>query len=130
MPLHQTRRVLHVLVVDDNRDAADSLCMLLSLWGYDCCVAYDGAAGLQAAYAYRPDCLLLDIAMPGLDGYTLARRVRAQPGLDHVKLVALTSYSDETHVQRSQEAGFDIHLVKPTDPLEIKKLMETLSNVV
>src|SRR5262245_35005774 len=105
-----TRNRLHVLVVDDNRDAADSLCLLLRLWGYDCRVAYDGAAGLRAACDYQPDCWLLDIAMPGLDGYTLARRVRAQPSLVRAKLVALTAYSDETHVRRSQEAGFDLHL--------------------
>ena len=123
-------RDLHVLVVDDNKDAADSLCMLLRLWGYDCRAAYDGATGLQAACTYQPDCLLLDIAMPGLDGYTLARRVRAQPDLDRAKLVALTSFSSETHVRRSQEVGFDFHLVKPTDPLEIKRLMDTLNELV
>ena len=121
---------VHVLVVDDNRDAADSLCMLLRHWGYDCRAAYDGAAGLQAACDYRPNCMLLDIAMPGLDGYTLARRVRAQPGLVRAKLVALTAYSDETHLRRSREAGFDLHLVKPTDPLDMKRLMDKLSNVV
>jgi CheY-like chemotaxis protein len=124
-----TQRVLHVLVVDDNRDAADSLCMLLRLWGYECRTAYDGAAGLQAACEYRPDCLLLDIAMPGMDGYTLARRVRTQPGLDHARLVALTAFSDETHVRRSQEAGFDFRLVKPTDPLEIKRLLEKVGKL-
>ena len=128
--LQLTGRALHVLVVDDNRDAADSLCMLLRLWGYDCLVAYDGAAGLQAACDYRPDCLLIDIAMPGLDGYTLARRVRAQPGLDDAKLVALTAFSDETHVRRSQEAGFHFHLVKPTEPLEIKRIMNMLNELI
>ena len=121
---------LHVLVVDDNRDAADSLCMLLRLWGYDCRVAYDGAAGLRAACDYQPDCLLLDIAMPGLDGYTLARTVRAQPGLERAKLIALTAFSDEAYVQCSRKAGFDLHLVKPTDPLEIKRQMDMLSKVV
>jgi CheY-like chemotaxis protein len=70
--------------------------------------------------------LLLDIAMPGLDGYTLARKVRAQPGLDRAKLVAFTAFSDETHVRRSREAGFDFHLVKPTEPLEIKSLLNEL----
>ena len=128
--LQLTGRALHVLVVDDNRDAADSLCMLLRLWGYDCRVAYDGAAGLQAACDYRPDCLLIDIAMPGLDGYTLARRVRTQPGLDRAKLVALTAFSDETHVRRSQEAGFHFHLVKPTEPLEIERLMNMLNELI
>ena len=128
--LQPAGRGLHVLVVDDNRDAADSLCMLLRLWGYECRAAYDGAAGLQAACDYQPDCLLLDIAMPGLDGYTLARRVRAQPSLVRAKLIALTAYSDETHVRRSQEAGFDLHFVKPTDPLDMKRLMDKLSKVV
>ena len=79
---------------------------------------------------YRPDCLLLDIAMPGLDGYTLARTVRTQPGLERAKLIALTAYSDEAYVRRSQEAGFDLHLVKPIKPLEIKRLMDMLSKVV
>lgn len=116
--------------MDDNTDAADSLCMLLRLWGYDCQVAYDGATGLQAACDYLPDCLLLDIAMPGLDGYTLARTVRSQPGLARAKLVALTAYSDETHVRRSQESGFDLLLIKPTEPLEIKRLMDRLSKML
>ena len=121
---------LHVLVVDDNRAAADSLCRLLRLWGYDCRAAYDGAAGLRAASAYRPDCMFLDIAMPGIDGYTLARTVRAQPGLSRVKLIALSAFSDETHVRRSRESGFDLHLIKPTAPLEIKRVMDILSKVV
>ena len=122
-------RQLHILVVDDNRAAADSLCMLLRLWGYDCRVAYDGVAGLRTACDYQPDCLLLDIAMPGLDGYTLARTVRAQPGLEGAKLIALTAYSDEEDVRCSREAGFDLHLVKPTNPFEIKRLMEMLSRL-
>jgi CheY-like chemotaxis protein len=116
--------------VDDNKDAADSLCMLLRMWGYDCRVAYDGVAGLHAACQYRPDCLLLDIAMPGIDGYTLAREVRAQPGLERAKLVALTAYSDETHIRRSRDAGFDLLLVKPTEPLEIERLLDMLSKLV
>jgi CheY-like chemotaxis protein len=128
--LQLTRKRLHVLVVDDNRDAADSLRMLLRLWGYDCRVAYDGAAGLRAACDYQPDCVLLDIAMPGLDGYTLARMVRTQPGLDRVKLIALAAFSDEAYVRRSREAGFDLHLVKPTEPLEIKRHMDTLNELI
>ena len=117
-------------MVDDNRDAADSLQMLLMAWGYDCRVAYDGAVGLQEAHDYRPDCLLLDIAMPGLDGYTLARKVREQDGLENVKLVALTAYSDERHLRRSREAGFDFHLTKPADPSELRRLIEMLEEVI
>jgi CheY-like chemotaxis protein len=127
--LEPTKSRFQVLVVDDNRDAADSLCVLLRLWGFSCRATYDGNAGLKAASEHRPDCLLLDIAMPGMDGYTVARRVRAQPCLDNARLIALTAFSDETHVRRSQEAGFDFRLVKPTDPLEIKSLMDKLSAV-
>jgi CheY-like chemotaxis protein len=119
-----------VLVVDDNQDAADSLCMLLRMWGYDCLVAYDGVAGLALACDYRPDCLLLDIAMPGMDGYTLATRVREQPSLRHVKLVALTAYSDKTHLQRSREAGFDFFITKAADPSQFERLLEMLSRAV
>jgi CheY-like chemotaxis protein len=67
--------------------------------------------------------------MPGLDGYTLARTVRAQPGLEGAKLIALTAYSDEEDVRCSREAGFDLHLVKPTNPFEIKRLMDMLSRL-
>jgi CheY-like chemotaxis protein len=119
-----------VLVVDDNQDDADTLCMLLRMWGYDCRVAYDGAAGLRLACDFRPDCLLLDIAMPGMDGYALARKVREQPGLRHAKLVALTAYSDETHLQRSRDAGFDFLLTKTAEPSQVERLLDMLSRVV
>jgi CheY-like chemotaxis protein len=103
--------------------------MLLRVWGFDCRAAYDGAAGLRAACEYHPDCLLLDIAMPGLDGFRLARAVRAQPGLERAKLIALTAYSDEAYVRCSRAAGFDLHLVKPTDPFEIKRLMDMFNRL-
>src|SRR5215211_313987 len=90
-----TRAALHVLVVDDNKDAADSLALLLQLWGYVVRVAYDGSSGLRAALAYQPDCLFLDVGLPDLDGCTLARQLRAQSGLGRAKFVALTAYSDE-----------------------------------
>lgn len=127
------RKKLHVLVVDDDSDAADTLCTLLRLWGHDCRAAYNGAAALQVACDYRPDCLVLDIDMPGLDGYILARSVRTEPGLDRAKLVALTIHSDEAHVRFSHEAGFDYHLVKPIEHLDIKRLkslMDTLNELV
>src|SRR5262245_26277347 len=111
--IRQAKRPLRVLVVDDNRDAADSLGLLLRLWGYDCRVADDGAAGLEMARAYRPDCLVLDLGMPRLDGYGLAEQLRHEPGLERTKLVALTAYSDEDRVRRAREVGFDFHLVKP-----------------
>jgi len=122
-------RALRVLVVDDNQDAADSLGALLRAWGFDFRVAYDGKAGLEAALAYRPNCLLLDIAMPGLDGYALAQRLRQSPGMEGVKLVALTAFSDEAHARRAQEVGFDYRLVKPADPSELERLLHMLDEV-
>ena len=120
---------MHVLVVDDNRDAADSLCLLLRLWGYDCRVAYDGEAGFLAACDYKPDCLILDLAMPGINGYALARKVRAEPGLNGAKLIALTAYFDQPHVGLAQEAGFDYYLVKPTELFEIEALKDMLNTI-
>lgn len=116
-------RVLKVLVVDDNVDAADSLAALLQTCGYAAEVAYDGASGLSAARAVRPDCLVSDIAMPKMDGYALARAVRAEPGLAGLKLVALSAYSDAEHTQRAVEAGFDYQLTKGSD---LKELLEVL----
>jgi CheY-like chemotaxis protein len=126
----EPERVLHVLVVDDNRPAADSLCVLLRMWGYDCRVAYNGTTGLEVARAYRPDCLLLDISMPGLDGYTLASRVRREPGLEKAKLVAISAFSDDAHVQRVKEVGFDHHFVKPADPIELGRLLDMMNEVM
>ena len=124
------RRGLRVLVVDDNRAAADTLALLLKLWGHETRVAYDGAAGLEAARQYLPDCLLLDIDMPRLDGYALARQVRQQPGLERATLVAVTAYSDEAHRQRAQEAGFDHHLTKPADPRRLEGILRGLNEVL
>jgi two-component system OmpR family response regulator len=126
----RTERTLHVLVVDDNRDAADSLCWLLKMWGYDCRAVYDGLAGLEEARTYRPDCLVLDIAMPRMDGYTLAQQIRRLPGLERTKLVALTAYSDEEHTHQVKESGFDFHLVKPADLLELERILHMLDEVV
>jgi CheY-like chemotaxis protein len=116
-----------VLIVDDNTDAADSLCMLLRLWGYDARAAYDGTAGLDAASALLPDCLFLDIGLPGIDGYDLARRLRALPALRQAKLVALSAYADR---ERSLAAGFDYHFVKPADPGEVEALLKMLSELL
>jgi CheY-like chemotaxis protein len=120
-----------VVIVDDNRDAADSLAALLELRRYECRVAYDGLAGLKAALDEVPDCLITDINMPGLDGYALAQRVRAEPALVGVKLVALSAYSDAAHRKRAAEAGFDYTLVKAGDPtaLEVLKMIEEIKEL-
>ncbi len=126
----QTERVLQVLVVDDNHDAADTLGVLLNLWGYDHRVAYDGAVALETASVYRPDCLVTDLALPGLDGLTLAQRIRQQPGLEKIKLVALTAFSDAFHAQRVKEAGFDYYLIKPADLAELERVLLMIQEVI
>jgi CheY-like chemotaxis protein len=103
-----------VLVVDDNRDSADSLAVLLEMLGYRVETAYDGRRGLKAAIESRPDVAVLDISMPGIDGYALARRLRARPGGEELRLIALTGWADERSRRLSREAGFDHLLVKPT----------------
>jgi two-component system OmpR family response regulator len=119
---------LHILIVDDNRDAADSLGELVRMLGHQVTVAYDGEAGLRAATRAPPDCLILDIAMPGMDGYTLARKVR-EAGLTGAKLMAVTAFSDAEHARRADEAGFDYRLVKPADPAEITRALSMIEHI-
>jgi CheY-like chemotaxis protein len=124
-----TEKALNVVVVDDNSDAADTLRRLLQMWGHNCQVAYDGETGFRMACDYHPDCMLLDLAMPGMDGYTLARKLRMQPGLEHTRLVALTAYFDDLHVRLAYEAGFDDYLVKPMQIAGFDRLKEILRAV-
>jgi CheY-like chemotaxis protein/two-component sensor histidine kinase len=106
-----------VLVVDDNTDAATSLARLLSrIYGQEVRVAHDGPEALQAAEEFHPELVLLDIGMPGMDGYEVARQLRLRPGFEGTLLVALTGWGQESDRDRSREAGFDHHLVKPVDP--------------
>jgi CheY-like chemotaxis protein len=112
-----------VLVVDDNRDAADSLAELLQLAGHHVRVAYDGPAALGLARVQPPDVVLMDIGMSGMDGLEVARRLRQDLGLMKTLLVALTGYDGESDRRRSEEAGFNAHLVKPAQPLELACLL-------
>jgi two-component system, OmpR family, response regulator len=111
---------LRILIVDDNKDAADSLGVLLRMWGFDVRVAYDGREALTAASAYRPHCLLSDIGLPGIEGYHLAEHVRRDEALQGITLVAITAYSDEA---RAKAAGFDHHFVKPADQHAVEKML-------
>ncbi|MGZ3388193.1 MAG: ATP-binding protein [Isosphaeraceae bacterium] len=117
-----TAQAMHVLVVDDNVDAAAGMAMLLRLSGHEVAVAHDGPAALRAAAAQRPQVALLDINLPGMDGYELARRLRSQPGLGQAVLVALTGWGQEED-RRSPEAGFDHHMVKPVDLSALQALL-------
>jgi CheY-like chemotaxis protein len=104
---------LRVLVVDDNADAADSLVALLDALGHATWVARDGPQGLQTALDARPDLVLLDIGLPGMSGYEVARAIRRHQGPRHVVLIALTGWGAQSDQQQSHEAGFDQHLTKP-----------------
>lgn len=121
---------LRVLIVDDNEDAAETLAVLVRLWGYDVRTAYGAESGLESAQDYRPDCLLLDINMPGMDGYTLARQLRREPQLCRSRLVALSAYSSDEHGRRALEAGFDHCLVKPADPAALEGLLAMLQQTL
>jgi DNA-binding response OmpR family regulator len=111
-----------VFVVDDNRDAADTLGMFLELEGYEVRVAYDGEEAIREADKFHPDVALLDIGLPGRDGYEIARHMRREQDGD-LMLIAVTGYSSEDDVKRSREAGFDFHFGKPASlPALLEKI--------
>jgi PAS domain S-box-containing protein len=114
-----------ILVVDDNVDSARSLAMILRLMGSEVRAAHNGEEGLAAAEEFRPDLILMDIGMPRLNGYDAARRIRQQPWGRAMTLVALTGWGQEEDRRRSQEAGFDGHLVKPIEPAALERLLAT-----
>ena len=117
-PVQQREKSCRVLVVDDNVDAAQAMVMLLEMSGHE---------GRMAALAWQPELVLLDIGLPGLNGFDVAKRIRPEPLLKKVVLVALTGYGLEADRQRSREAGFDHHLVKPTGFDAIEKILESVS---
>jgi two-component system, sensor histidine kinase len=112
-----------VLVIEDHRDVADSLELFLDFLGHDVAVAYTGTEGVTVAFAWRPDVVLSDIGLPGLDGWGVARELRRDPRTSGARLIAITGYGSQRDHERSREAGFDFHLVKPCDPGLIKELL-------
>jgi CheY-like chemotaxis protein len=120
------RRRRRILIVDDNRDAAASLAGLLAIAGHETFTAHDGADGWEAAERLRPDAMLLDLGLPKLDGHELCRRVRDQPWGRHMAIVAVTGWGQAAERRRSQEAGFDAHVVKPVDHAALEALLEEL----
>jgi CheY-like chemotaxis protein len=117
----QTRRIL---IADDNPDAAESLALLLRLAGHEVEIARDGLEAVAAADRCRPDVILLDLGMPRLDGCGACRQIRTWPWARQVPIVALTGWGQDQDRQRSCEAGFDRHLVKPVDPAELLRLLD------
>jgi CheY-like chemotaxis protein len=115
-----------ILVADDNYDSATSLSILLNDAGYDVRTAGDGAQALETAAQFRPDVALLDIGMPKLNGYEVARQLRNQPWGRHVLLIAVTGWGGADHRQQTAQAGFDHHLTKPVDPAALTRLLVSL----
>jgi CheY-like chemotaxis protein len=104
-----------VLIVDDNEDAANSLALLLKLGGHETASVYTAADALQRAHVFRPDVVLLDIGLPGMDGYEVAQKMRELPGLRDIRLIAVTGYGRSDDRLRARDAGFDDHLTKPVE---------------
>jgi signal transduction histidine kinase len=117
-----------ILVVDDNQDAANSLAMLLRMKGHDVRTAYDGLEAVDAAATHKPDVVLLDVGLPRLNGFDVARRIREGESQGHVVLVALTGWGHDEDRRRSKEAGFDHHMVKPADPAALDRVLESLAS--
>ena len=122
-----TSPALRVMVVDDNVDTVTTLAMLVQEAGHEVRTAFDGLTVVEAALDFRPNVVLLDIGLPGLNGFEVAKRLRRQPVLKNIVLVAMTGYGQESDRQRSQEAGFDHHLVKPGDFGKLLQILATVS---
>ena len=120
------REMQRILIVDDNRDAANTLGGLLQMIGADVRVVYDGPAALEVLRAFRPSVVMLDLGMPGMDGYEVAQRIRAQPDLSGTTLIALTGWGEASDRRRTQEAGFQHHLVKPVDVSAMQAVLTSL----
>jgi two-component system OmpR family response regulator len=114
---------LRVLVVDDNVDAAQTLAMLVQLAGHDVRIAYDGPPALTLAQAFQPQVVLLDLNLPAMDGYEVARKLRERPETHEAVLAAVSGWGQPEDKLRSKDAGFDRHFVKPVDPNIITKLL-------
>ncbi|NMM08245.1 response regulator [Polaromonas sp.] len=112
-----------ILVVDDNVDGAETLAMLLSLSGYETRTAFDGPSALSAAAEFKPHVVFLDIGLPGMNGYEVARRICADPGLEAARLIALTGWGTEDDQRKSRDAGFDAHLTKPVEPAAVDEVL-------
>jgi len=117
---------LRVLVVDDNRDVADSTASIMRMNGCDVHVAYDGKAAIESVQRLRPDAVLLDIGLPSIDGYLVAEHIRAQPENGRTMIVAVSGYGQEQDRLRSKSVGFDYHVVKPIDPTVLAGLVGSL----
>jgi PAS domain S-box-containing protein len=115
-----------VVVIEDNRDTAETLRLMLELSGHAVAVAYTGPGGLETAREFRPEVVLCDIGLPGMDGYAVCRELRRHPATASVCLIAVSGYGQEEDRRRAREAGFDLHLTKPVDPVDLERVLATL----
>jgi CheY-like chemotaxis protein len=118
---------LRILIVDDHEDSAEMLSMLLSSKGHATRMALDGETALAVAAAFQPHVGLLDLSLPGISGYELAERLRAMPGLTHMRLVAVTGHGSDAHRAKARAAGFDEHLLKPVDLQRVDAVLASVS---
>lgn len=124
-PIRSERNTgFRILVVDDNRDAADGMAMLINRLGNQVCTAYGGAEALLTFPLFQPDVILLDLAMPGMNGYEVARQIRAMPRGKGALMIALTGFSSRLDRRLSHDAGIDHHSVKPVDAIILQRLIE------
>ncbi len=121
---------LRVLVVEDNAQSAVALARFLACCGHEVEVARDGQTAVEAAQAHQPDVVLLDLGLPALDGWEVARRLQGHPAHKRPLLVALTGYDREADRRRSDEAGIDLHLAKPADPEQLRRLLQRFQSVI
>jgi CheY-like chemotaxis protein len=113
------------LIADDNVDSAELLARLLVMLGHQTLIVHDGLEAVAAAKSFRPDAALLDIGMPRLNGYEVARRIRCDPACGSMKLIAMTGWGQEEDKRRAMEAGFDHHLTKPMEISAIEQILST-----
>jgi len=118
---------LRVLVVDDCKDAADSLGALVTFWGHDARVAYDGPTALQLAEVFEPQLVLLDIGLPGVNGWEVAARLRQLPCAKNAMLLAVTALGQDEDIERSLATGIHGHLVKPINPKSLEEVLSRLT---
>jgi CheY-like chemotaxis protein len=130
VPTNERPKGLRVLVVEDHADGAASLAMLLRMSGHDVRVAADGPAALKEAQVVRPDVVLLDIGLPGMDGYEVAKRLQEQKAEKKPLLVAVTGYASEADRQHSAAVGIDLYLVKPADPNQLLRLLQRFQRII
>ena len=126
-PVASESTVRRVLVVDDNVDTAESEAELAKFWGHEVAIAQNGAAAIELASKFQPHIALIDIGLPEMNGYEVAKRLRQLPDVSRALLVAITGYGREEDQKAARDAGFDLHLTKPVDPVRLEKLLATLS---